>query len=259
MTTSIERIQKIKLGLALTLTSSSFFLLAYFKEWLNYSLTKQGTWGGIGIFLGIIMVIFPMILFLSKYIGKAIVGFPLVRKWILRSQYFEGKWIDIVVDNGQSAIITVKYKNGGYIVSGEYYNENQEILGDWSSYYCVVGDGVIEYSYTLNYTDSQSKHTGHAQYSFKSSSIWKIPRTFTGHFIDFDSYSNIKHKVEGERLSKKDRIQYNNGGLLGKRAVVTKWLKKVEGIRMKNSVVPKKGLKLAASNTEVENNTSKAS
>ncbi|AXG70534.1 hypothetical protein KORDIASMS9_02774 [Kordia sp. SMS9] len=153
-----------------------------------------------------------------------------IRKIILGEEFFEGLWID-VTEIKTYALIRIKYEKGFYLLQGESYNSDGELLGTWKSVNSWISNGKLECYYKGNYDDQVSDFDGRNEFSFMCSN-GKIPCRFTGYYMDIVTEFR-QYRIIGERIEKDIEIKLTNPSEI--KNFIKKWGEENSGVLIDKS------------------------
>lgn len=221
MNSRIQRLEAFQTGAQYVLTSTAIALTGIIGS--RYALLPEHR-GLSGLLIALVLLAVAHLLFLlTKNIAF---NSKIIRKWILRDQYFEGVWIDVVHDEPKHyAIVHIRFIGGIYEISGESYDEDANFLGNWMSTSSWASNNRLRYSYRGDVNNlSVWEYDGLTEYNFIGSESGN-PTTFTGYYVDL-TREPLRKRVTGERLPASDSSQLDR--LANRKQFVLEWSRNLQ-------------------------------
>jgi len=166
-----------------------------------------------GQILSILATIIIVILFsksIHYLITKLISESSKMRKLIMKNEYIEGVWMDIVMDKTDItsyAIFSIVYENNQFINSGRIYNIEGDKIGSFTSHSTFYNSYKLNFmyeGYAQNVKDKKS--AGFGEYTFERNK--KEPNELEGFIYDTHYRKNLI--VRAIRVNENDAKNMND-------------------------------------------------
>lgn len=220
MSSKIQRLGRFEKGAEYVLTSTAIVLAGVIST--DFTLIPgHQRWSGFGIGLVLLLLAHVGVVAIKSVLDNS----RLLRRWLLRDQFFEGVWVDVVEEEPRHfAIVQIEFRDGAYEINGEAYAGNASFLGNWKSSEAWATSRQLRYTYRGSVQNPAVwDYDGMTEYNFVGNE-GGAPNTFSGFYVDLNR-EPVRKRIRGQRVSSADAKRLAD--LATRRKLLLEWGKRV--------------------------------